>query len=402
MSTTLRDVRILIADDQADVARTLCEPLRSSGAVVRQVTDGEQALAELQDGGYDLLLLDMKMPPGDWGGLWVLEQLNARGWRIPSVVLSGEGGQRQTIQAMRLGAVDWIDKADAFSELEQRCTHVLQQSRGGAVMALASTTVSPLAHAFGRYQTAGDPRRRVSEGIRVLEETVRFAALIGLATLDPQTSGPLRGISLEQLARPSLGSWNAILTALVPPSEPGSPYAALRNTVIPDKGSRKRLHDLIKLRNDIAHGGHEAQLAERLALDEFLIGLAHRIHSGWPWHIEMISSMDFDGSTFTVQTLRFAGLGHPQSSVLRATVPPKTSTLVLAGPDGSATALAPWFQHEADAVVLFDGVRLPRRGSFEPGSPLLYSEPISRQRGIEVLGKDAVLSQIATWVKSSP
>ncbi|WP_460806324.1 response regulator [Micromonospora zhanjiangensis] len=67
MNSILHEARILVADDQNDVARTLSEPLRLRGASVVHVTDGAQALKEVRRGGYDLALLDMKMPPGDWG-----------------------------------------------------------------------------------------------------------------------------------------------------------------------------------------------------------------------------------------------------------------------------------------------------------------------------------------------
>ena len=61
--------RILVADDQRDVATTLTAGLRDAGAFLSYVTDGEEALQRVAAGGFDLVLLDMKMPPGDWGGL---------------------------------------------------------------------------------------------------------------------------------------------------------------------------------------------------------------------------------------------------------------------------------------------------------------------------------------------
>jgi CheY-like chemotaxis protein len=98
---SLRGARILVADDQLDVARTLTEPLRAAGATLRFVSDGMEALDSIRAGGHDLLIADMKMPPHDWGGLWLLEQLKQRRYGIPCLVLTGEGQQRQTIEAMR-------------------------------------------------------------------------------------------------------------------------------------------------------------------------------------------------------------------------------------------------------------------------------------------------------------
>ena len=101
---SLSGARILVADDQPDVARTLTSPLRAGGALLRFVGDGQQAMEAIRAGGIDLLIADMKMPPNEWGGLWLLEQLQQHQIEIPTLVLSGEGQQRQTIQAMRFGA----------------------------------------------------------------------------------------------------------------------------------------------------------------------------------------------------------------------------------------------------------------------------------------------------------
>src|SRR4051794_29587351 len=104
----LTGVLILVADDQTEVVRTLCEPLRREGADLRMVADGQAALAHLETTSVDLLIVDLKMPPEEWGGLWLLRQLNESGSSIPAIVLSGEGwGVRE---AFRLGATDYIEK----------------------------------------------------------------------------------------------------------------------------------------------------------------------------------------------------------------------------------------------------------------------------------------------------
>ena len=66
----LSRVRILVADDQVDVARTLCSALRRHGALLTFVADAEQAYTRVDAEPYDLLIVDMKMPPGEWGSLW--------------------------------------------------------------------------------------------------------------------------------------------------------------------------------------------------------------------------------------------------------------------------------------------------------------------------------------------
>src|ERR1044071_7072964 len=96
-------IRVLWADDQTDVAATLAGLLPPE-AHVTHVSDGSAAVDELAVRSYDVLIVDLAMPPGDWGGLWLLEQLASRGVVVPAIVLSGEGSQIETIKAMRLGA----------------------------------------------------------------------------------------------------------------------------------------------------------------------------------------------------------------------------------------------------------------------------------------------------------
>jgi DNA-binding response OmpR family regulator len=110
-------MKILWVDDQLDVARTFAQPLRENGAEVEFCGDATSALARLSSNRYDLVLCDLAMPPGRWGGIWLLEQLRLRPSSPPVVIISGEGSQLETIQAMRLGAVDYVTKENIDKEL---------------------------------------------------------------------------------------------------------------------------------------------------------------------------------------------------------------------------------------------------------------------------------------------
>ncbi|MFD1277605.1 PleD family two-component system response regulator [Streptomyces kaempferi] len=130
MTQRLANMRILVADDQMDVARTLCRPLHKEGARLRFAADGHTALQEIDTHPFDLLLIDMKMPPEEWGGLWLLRQLKERKCRIPNLVLSGEGSKQQVIEALRLDAVDWVVKGTAGEELLDRCAATVADRLG--------------------------------------------------------------------------------------------------------------------------------------------------------------------------------------------------------------------------------------------------------------------------------
>jgi CheY-like chemotaxis protein len=74
----------------------------------------------------DLVVTDLQMPPGEWGGLWFIDEVRKAGNRMPILVLSGQGGQRQTIEAQRLGADDFVLKEDVATELADQALRLLR------------------------------------------------------------------------------------------------------------------------------------------------------------------------------------------------------------------------------------------------------------------------------------
>lgn len=113
-------MKILWVDDQVDAARTFAHTLAPLGAQIDFSPDGEHAFDKLQEAEYDLVVADLAMPPGRWGGLWLLEQIKKIESPPRVIVVSGEGSQQETIQAIRLGAADYITKERLVDELLSR------------------------------------------------------------------------------------------------------------------------------------------------------------------------------------------------------------------------------------------------------------------------------------------
>jgi len=86
-------------------------------AEIDRASDGEEALKKLQRTIADLVLLDLQMPPGDWGGLWFLEQVRQMPINTPVIVVSGMGTMSECIKAVRLGAKNYILKETCGDEL---------------------------------------------------------------------------------------------------------------------------------------------------------------------------------------------------------------------------------------------------------------------------------------------
>jgi len=109
--------RIVIIDDETQIRRMLRIALKSEGYEVAEAGTGEQGLATIVRHQPDLVILDLGLPDRD--GHQVLEEL--RGWsRVPVIVLSVRGADREKVQALDAGAQDYITKPFSVEELLAR------------------------------------------------------------------------------------------------------------------------------------------------------------------------------------------------------------------------------------------------------------------------------------------
>ncbi|MBP9024236.1 MAG: sigma-54-dependent Fis family transcriptional regulator [Spirochaetes bacterium] len=99
--------KILIADDDRGV-REILKHVLSDNYSVLDVSCGEDALSELSSGTYDILFLDLSMPGMD--GLEVLESIKKNNIEIDAVIISASNDLEKAVQAMKLGAYDYIAK----------------------------------------------------------------------------------------------------------------------------------------------------------------------------------------------------------------------------------------------------------------------------------------------------
>lgn len=114
---------VLIVDDDADLRADLCDTLADLGHVPVPAADGDAALAALGRGGIQAVLLDLRMP--GMGGMEVLERIRARPAAPPVAILTAVPTAENTIQAMRLGAVDHLAKPVRRAELAQLMSRML-------------------------------------------------------------------------------------------------------------------------------------------------------------------------------------------------------------------------------------------------------------------------------------
>lgn len=99
---------ILIIDDERSIRNTLKEILEFEKFTVDLAEDGAEGLKKLSDNVYDVALCDIKMPKMD--GMEVLEKALAAGVETPIVMISGHGNVEAAVQAIKMGAYDFIEK----------------------------------------------------------------------------------------------------------------------------------------------------------------------------------------------------------------------------------------------------------------------------------------------------
>ena len=99
---------ILVVDDEAGFRALLRDILEEAGHAVTEARDGAEALAFLERGAFDLVLTDRQMPKVD--GLELVRRIRARPSPPPVVVLTAHGSIPEAVDAVRLGAADYITK----------------------------------------------------------------------------------------------------------------------------------------------------------------------------------------------------------------------------------------------------------------------------------------------------
>jgi two-component system response regulator AtoC len=123
-------LRVLVIDDETNLRRGLMELVEAEGFVAAEAQDGAEALALLRERGAppDVIFLDLRMPKID--GISLLRLIKEEGLAdAPVVVISAFGASGQTIEAMRLGAYDYITKPLDLDELIATLRRAARQRR---------------------------------------------------------------------------------------------------------------------------------------------------------------------------------------------------------------------------------------------------------------------------------
>jgi DNA-binding response OmpR family regulator len=118
-------MRILLVEDEAQVASFICRGLREQQYTVDHAPDGEEALFLAQTNEYDLVLLDWRLPKVS--GIDVLRSLREDGVTVPILLLTAKDTLQDKVQGLDSGADDYLTKPFGFEELLARVRALLRR-----------------------------------------------------------------------------------------------------------------------------------------------------------------------------------------------------------------------------------------------------------------------------------
>lgn len=119
-------MRLLIVEDEADLAQAVCDHLRDAGNAVDLASDVDQAKAALSTTNYDLVLLDLGLPDGD--GLDVLRWLREHHKKVPVLIVTARDRITERIAALDAGADDYLVKPYDLDEMLARISAILRRA----------------------------------------------------------------------------------------------------------------------------------------------------------------------------------------------------------------------------------------------------------------------------------
>lgn len=158
-------MKLLVIEDEEDIARALSKGLRKKGYAVDTASDGREGLALLEINQYDLVVLDLNLPGMD--GMEVLHQLRRQDSEIKVLILSARQSVDDKVLGLDEGANDYLVKPFHFAELEARVRALLSRrfSRDRSVLIFGELSMDTVT-------------RKAAVGERILELTTKEAAIL--------------------------------------------------------------------------------------------------------------------------------------------------------------------------------------------------------------------------------
>ncbi len=167
--------RVLVIEDNGDLAYGLRNNLEIEGYEVDVAEDGPNGLLRARTGGPDLIILDLMLPGMD--GYRVLRALREEGRRTPVLILTARGEEADKVRGLRLGADDYVTKPFGVLELLARVEALMRRA---TVVTSAPDTDQPPVERFGDVEIQCASRSVLRHGQPVLLTPKEYELLLAL------------------------------------------------------------------------------------------------------------------------------------------------------------------------------------------------------------------------------
>lgn len=117
---------ILVVDDEKNIRLTVAKALETFGVPIGEAANGEEALQQVREKDFGVIVLDLRLP-GGMDGLEVLRQVRETRPDIHVIMVSAYGTIDSAVEAMKLGAVDFIQKPFAVAEIRELVAKVMDR-----------------------------------------------------------------------------------------------------------------------------------------------------------------------------------------------------------------------------------------------------------------------------------
>ncbi len=189
-------MRILLIEDDQQIASFVEKGLREAGFAVDCAPDGVQGLQFARSAPYDAMIVDLMLPGID--GLSLIETIRSEGNRTPLLILSARRSVDDKVAGLRKGGDDYLTKPFSFDELLARVHALIRRSSGTAASGVLTVEDLVLDPAARRVSRDGEPVDLQPREFSLLEYLMRNAGNVVSKTMilehvwdyrfDPQTN----------------------------------------------------------------------------------------------------------------------------------------------------------------------------------------------------------------------
>lgn len=191
----MSNTKILVVDDEKSIRLTVAQSLEPQGYTVKTAVNGNDALDQLQQEAFDLILTDLKMPGMD--GMALVEQAIQLHPNLQMIMISAHGTVENAVEVMKLGAIDFIQKPFTPTEIRELVKQVLdRKTREEDASSFDSLMES------AKYQAS---QRQLEDAIATVKEAIGVdpsqpSAFVLLGQLQESLGDRLEGIKNYRVA----------------------------------------------------------------------------------------------------------------------------------------------------------------------------------------------------------